>query len=696
MRQPPREQPPREQQRPREQAPREQQRPREQQQPRRRPQQGQQPPQQPRQQPTGGQPAQQARRQPTRQQRRPQQPSGRNYGSSTVLGPPSMDETQIVPTRTADQWARQPTRKVEAPDPPSGPIPGAPLEQQPGAPRTANERRAAARREAALAAAASATKRRAERRGGMLQAAGTSIAKAGGSMAIATLVSRLTGFLQKVLLAAALGIGALNDGFNAANNLPNMLLEFVLGGVLTSVAVPVMVRARKEDPDGGEAYTQRLLTMSIAVLGAATIVCVIAAPLLIKLTVSSGPSSDVARVLAYLLLPEIFFYGLSALFNAILNARDVFGPTAWSSVANNIVAIATLAIYMAMPGKPSLDPASISDPKLLVLGVGTTLGIVVQAFVVVPSLRRSKFRFRWRWGLDSRLSEFGKLALWSIAYVGISQVAVIVLSRVSTTGSPGGLTIYNLSWLLVQLPYAVIGFSLLTAILPRMSRAAADGDTMGVLGDLSFATRMTTVMLGPISAVMTVLGPQVGLAMFSLGQSDPSQAARLGLALTTSAFCLLPYTITMVQMRVFYAMKDSRTPTLIMAIMVLVKIPLFLLCLLLDSDHLIYGVTFVNAFGFVIGAVVGQVWLRRRLGDLDSKPVLITMGKTLFATIWGAAAALLIVKLFHNFGSALSVAWPTLIIGAIVGLAVTLGGMWVLRVAELTPAINRIVRLVKR
>lgn len=596
----------------------------------------------------------------------------------------------MVPARTADQWARQRTEKVRPVEPESG-------RQSPAGPRTADERRAAARRQAAQAAAASATQARAERRHTMLGGVGPSLARAGGSMAIATLVSRLTGFLQKVLLAAALGFGVLNDGFNAANQLPNMLLEFILGGVLTSVAVPVMVRARKEDPDDGEAYTQRLLTMSTVVLVAATVICVAAAPLLINLTISHGPSSSVATVFAYLLLPEILFYGLSALFNAILNSRDVFGPTAWAPVANNLVAILTICLFMLLPGEVTLNPASLSDPKLLVLGLGTTLGIAAQAAVVVPSLLRTRFRFRWRWGFDSRLAEFGRLAVWSIGYVGVSMIATIVLSRVVTKGSPGGLTSYQYSWLLVQLPYGVIGFSLLTAILPRMSRAAASDDTMGVIGDLSFATRMCTVMLGPISAMMTVLGPQVGLALFALGQSTPGEGVRLGLALTSSAFTLLPYTITMVQMRVFYAMKDSRTPTLIMAIMVAVKVPMFYLCLVVfDGQHLAYGIAFVNGFGYVVGAIIGQLWLRRRLGDLDSWPVFLTMGKTLFASIWGAAAAMLIVKLFAQFGGAAAVAWPTLVVGTIIGLAITIGGMWVLRVAELVPAVSRIARLVRR
>jgi putative peptidoglycan lipid II flippase len=592
---------------------------------------------------------------------------------SPLLQPPSAAPYSF-PSRTAEDWANQP--------------------------RSANDRRAEARRQAARRAAHTAAQRRAEQRGSrMLRAVGPSIAKASGSMAIATLISRITGFLSKMLLTTAVGLGVINDAYNVANTLPNMLLEFILGGVLTSVAVPVLVRAQKDDPDGGNEYTQRLITMATVLLVGATVLAVIAAPLLVRILVSGDTATyHVATVLAYLLLPEILFYGLSALFNAVLNARNVFSPTAWAPVLNNVLVIGTLLLYLLMPGQVTLNPASLSDPKLLVLGVGTTLGIVVQAIVVVKPLLRTGFRFRWRWGWDPRLTEFGGLALWMLGYVAVSQLAVIVVGRVATGADPGSYAIYTYSWLLVQLPFGVIGFSLLTAILPRMSRAAAEGDTQGLVDDLSFGTRTVTVLLGPISGLMTVLGPAICVGLFSLGHSSVDGATRMGLALTVSAFGLLPYTVTMVQMRVFYAMKDSRTPTLIMVIMVVVKIPLYYLCAaMLDGDHVVYGLAFVNSLGYVVGAVVGQAWLRGRLGRLDTVAVLVTIGKTALASIWGAGAALLVERGFIALGlSGGARAWPSMILGTIVGLAVLIGVMWLLRVRELKPAMNRITQVVRR
>ena len=120
--------------------------------------------------------------------------------------------------------------------------------------------------------------------------------------------------------------------------------------------------------------------------------------------------------------------------------------------------------------------------------------------------------------------------------------------------------------------------SLLTAIMPRLSRAAADGDTGQLVDDLSLAGRLSTVMLVPMSAVLTVAGSAIGVALFTYGNADVADARRLGDALAFSAFGLLPYALVMLQLRVFYAMKDARTPTLIMIVMTVVKVPLLYLC----------------------------------------------------------------------------------------------------------------------
>jgi putative peptidoglycan lipid II flippase len=326
-----------------------------------------------------------------------------------------------------------------------------------------------------------------------------------------------------------------------------------------------------------------------------------------------------------------------------------------------------------------------------VLGVGVTMGIVVQAIMLVPALLRTGFRFKWRWGIDRRMKEFGGLALWILGYVAVSQLGLTINTRVLTSGDAGGVTIYSNAWLLFQLPYGVIGVSLLTAIMPRLSRNAADGDTRKVVADLSYASRISTVMLVPIAAVMSVIGSSIGIALFSGGQNSAAQAERLGEALAISAFGLLPYALVMLQLRVFYAMKDARTPTLIMIVMTIVKIPLLYLCQALLSDqNIVLGTMMVNSLTFVVGAIMGQVWLWVSLGNLRSKRVL---GVILFTLV--ASAAVFVGGIVPDFGPRIT-AWLKLILQGIVGLGVSFGVLAALKVEELAPATKRFTRLVKR
>lgn len=524
-----------------------------------------------------------------------------------------------------------------------------------------------------------------------------SLAKSSSKMAIASLVSRITGFFWKIMLVWAVGTGVVNDSFNIANTMPNIFFELLLGGVLSSVVVPLLVRSQ-DDKDGGEAYTQRMLTVGLVLLMAGTVAAVIAAPLLTSLYIEPGDkaSPGLTTAFARLLLPEIFFYGVFALLSAILNAKNIFGPTAWAPVMNNIVVIVTLAVFMAMPGEITWDPVRMSDPKLLVLGIGVTLGIVVQGVLLVPPLLRTGFRFRWRWGLDRRMREFGGLALWILGYVAVSQIGLTINTRVLTVGDPGGVTIYSNAWLLFQLPYGVIGVSLLTAIMPRLSRNAADGDTRKVVADLSYASRISTVMLVPIAAVMTLIGEPIGIALFSGGANSAGDASRLGQALAISAFGLLPYALVMLQLRVFYAMKDARTPTLIMVVMTVVKIPLLYLCpVLLDSRQVVLGTMLVNSLTFVVGAIMGQVWLWVSLGNLRSKRVLGVILFTMVASGLGVLAAALAGAVVPDFGVQVT-AWIKVILQGFIGLAVSFGVLAALKVEELAPATKRFTRLVKR
>jgi putative peptidoglycan lipid II flippase len=528
-----------------------------------------------------------------------------------------------------------------------------------------------------------------------------SVAKASGSMAIATIVSRVSGLLSKLMLIAIIGSDVLNDSYQAATTLPTMINELLLGGVLTSVAIPLLVRAEKEDPDGGESYAQWLVTMSTVLLGVGTIVAVACAPLLTSALTSGSEDANPALVtaFAYLVLPGIIFYGMSALIGAILNTKGVFGLPTWAPVLNNVVVIVTLGVYWLMPGQISLNPVEMGSPKLLVLGLGTMAGVALQALVLVPAMKRTGFKFKWRWGWDKRLADFGTLGFWVLLYVGLGLLSMFVLTRVALNGE-GALVAYNYQWLVSQMPYGVLGVSLLTALMPRMSRAAAAKDIDGLVGDLSFGNRMSSIMLMPFSALLTVAGLSIGIGVFSLGASGLDGGTRIGMALALSAFGLVPYAITLLQLRVFYAMKDARTPTLIQAIIVVVRIGLLYAFLAISPpEKLAVGVSIAMSLSFVVGAVVGQVWLRIRLGRLRTGFTLWTVCLTVVASAIGCAVALgasmLVIKLL-GLESPIASAWVEIIAQTVIGLPLSFGLLAAFRVPEMKPAVDKIIRLVRR
>jgi putative peptidoglycan lipid II flippase len=435
-------------------------------------------------------------------------------------------------------------------------------------------------------------------------------------MALATLVSRITGFARIVLLAALLG-AALSSAFTVANQLPNLVAALVLEATFTAIFVPVLARAEQDDADGGAAFVRRLVTLATTLLLGTTLLSVAAAPLLVELMLGRNPqvNAPLTVAFAYLLLPQVIFYGLSSVFMAILNTRNVFGPPAWAPVLNNVVAIATLGAYLAAPGQLSVDPVEMGNAKLLVLGIGTTLGVFAQTAVLVVAIRRHRISLRPLWGIDDRLKRFGAMAAAMVCYVLISQIGLIVTNQIASTAAASGPAIYNYTWLVLMLPYGMIGVTVLTVVMPRLSRNAAADDTGAVLADFSLATRLTMITLIPTVAFMTVGGSAMGSALFAYGHFGDIDAGHLGAAIAMSAFTLLPYSVVLLQLRVFYAREQPWTPIAIIVVITIVKIATSLVAPhLTGNPDLVAGyLGLANGLGFVAGAVAGYFLLRKAL-----------------------------------------------------------------------------------
>jgi putative peptidoglycan lipid II flippase len=521
-----------------------------------------------------------------------------------------------------------------------------------------------------------------------------SILRAAGTMAVASLVSRLTGFLRTVVLTAALGFAAVGNAYTVANTLPNIVYELLLGGVLTSVVVPLLVNAQEKHEDGGVRYTQRLMTLAITGLAALTVLAVLAAPALTWLMGIRDPEQvGLANWLARILLVEIVFYGLGALATAVLNSRQVFGPPAWAPVVNNVVVIATGVLFLLAAGPGELTPLTISAGQVWLLGLGTLLGIAVQAVVLLPLLGRHGVPLRPRWGLrGTGLGEAGTLGLWVIGYVLVSQVGVVVASVVANAaadaGGLGPLAFSNAS-LLFQMPYGIIGVALLTALLPRMSRAAARRDLDGVVADLTLGTRLSATGLLPVTALLMVLGPAVGTVAFGRGNADVQDARGVGIALAVGAFGLLPMAVTLLQLRVFYAMKDARTPTLIQVAMVAVRVPLLLLIpVLVGPEHVVAGMMVATSATYVAGWVVGSVALQRKLGVRSGPDAGRTVARMALVSAVAAVLGWVAVSLAgRSLGDSVPGSLGTVVLGTVVIGSAVVAGAVVVGVPEVRAAL---------
>ncbi|NJC64484.1 murein biosynthesis integral membrane protein MurJ [Planosporangium flavigriseum] len=521
-----------------------------------------------------------------------------------------------------------------------------------------------------------------------------SVARHSATMAVGSIVSRVTGFLRTATIGAAIGAAAVSDDYNLANTLPNMVYELLLGGVLASVIVPLLVRARTTDPDRGEAYAQRLLTLATLFLAAATVAAVAAAPLLTSVMASRASAADqrLITVLAYLLLPEIFFYGVAALLAAILNTRGHFAAPMWTPILNNIVVILTAAVFMLLPaGSDTLTAESITTAQLLVLGVGTTLGIVVQAVGLMPALRKVGFRWKWRWDFRQlHLSELARIGGWMLGYVLVSQVGVIVVLKLAklaaNDGNAAGPAIYLNSFLIFAMAHGVVAVSIMTALMPRMAAAAAEHRYADVADQLSLGTRLSSVILVPATAAYLVLGRPLGVTLFEWGEYTHAQAVDTGWVIAVAGLGLVPFAISQLQLGVFYALPDTKTPALLNVPVVVLRIAVQVVAYFtLSASWAAAGLMFGNGVSFVVAAALGYWLLRRRIGPLGLQRVSATLARlALAATVAAVPAALAAYGLNALLGDGKVGSLVQVIVGGIVLLVGYVVAATTLRVREVT------------
>ncbi|WP_456245923.1 murein biosynthesis integral membrane protein MurJ [Longispora urticae] len=535
-------------------------------------------------------------------------------------------------------------------------------------------------------------------------------------MAVGALVSRLTGFVRTAIIGAAIGAGLVGDAYATASMLPGIVYEVLVGGTIASIVVSLLVRARTQ-PDGGRAYTDRLLTLTTGMFALLAALLTLAAPWISGL-LSDEATPEASRHLVttwtYLTLPAILLYGVFALLTAVLNAHDEFAVPVWAPIANNLALMGTAAAFLLLPGPRELTPESITSAQVAVLGAGTLLSVGCQVVALWPALRRTGWRWRARFDVRrAELASLGRLAGWTLLYLGVSQAGVLVmlkLARVASAQGGPGPAIYNNGYLMLMMGYGIAALPIITALVPRLSRAATDqqpstdqrrpeearhpaedqrrpaedrhpaeGQSLAA-AELSLGGRLIAVVASPVALAFVVLGVPIAVTVFEWGRYTHDQAVSTGIVIAVAGAGLLPYAISQLQTFAFFALADLRTPALLNIPVTLVRVASALLVVhVVPVRWIAAGLMASNALSYLVAAICGAVLLRRRLGPPPTAHARTTVLRLLIPIAVAAGLSAAVVATLP--GDTLSAGAALLLSGTVL-VAVYVGGCFLMRVED--------------
>jgi len=480
-----------------------------------------------------------------------------------------------------------------------------------------------------------------------------SIGRSGAIVASGTLVSRILGFVNALLLYNTIGtVGQSADAFALANQLPNNIYAIIAGGTLTAVIVPAIVRASGH-ADGGERFLNKLVTLGITIFATITIAVTVAAPLVVQLYAQTGgdgsrgfADAQVALTIAfaYWCLPQVFFYAVFAILSEVLNARGVFWPYAWAPVINNLVFATVLLIFRGVFGSVAESTAGDWTPGMIVLlAGGATLGIVIQSLVLVVAWRMARIRFR----LDFRfkgvgLGRFGQLASWTFATVLIGQAAGIVESNVvSLATGDASIATMSLAWLIFILPYSLVTLSIAIPYFTRMSNHASKGDIPALGADLTAALKSVLLLQAYACIAIAVLSPWIA----SLFSSTPSGRAWVAIVLICYLLGLIPQSMYGVLLRGWYSVEDTRTPFFLQLGQVLGYVAMLLVIATFPSDLIAIFSALALSIAVLVQVAVNLAIMKRRIPTIRVGHIMGRLGWYIgsmipaallgAATVWG-------------------------------------------------------------
>jgi putative peptidoglycan lipid II flippase len=481
----------------------------------------------------------------------------------------------------------------------------------------------------------------------------TRLARTSALIGAGTLLSRITGFLR-VSALVALGLGPVTDVYNLANSTPNIVYELLLGGILTATLVPLFVESHeRNDP----VATDAINTIGVVVLVIGTVVGILAAPWIMRAYGVAGHTHHISSAAAAAqrelgtdllrwFMPQMLFYGITALATAMLNARRRFAAAAFAPVLNNVVVIAILLAVGRAATAPPTVRSVLDDPTLvLLLGLGTTAGVVAMTLVLLPAVRRSGARFRWHWEpRHPAVRRLTRLSGWTIGYVIANQVAffvVLVLAYRSNTD----VSIYLAAFTFFQLPHGLLAVSVMTAVGPELASRHQAHDIAGLRVHFTRGLSMILVVMIPAAVGLVVLARPIIRALLDHGDFTNASVGLTADTLQAFAVGLVAFSVYLYVVRTFSSMQDTRSPFLVNVLENAVNIAT---AFAFYEWRGVEGLAWSWTVAYTVGAVVAVTMLRQRMGRVDGRRLVATSARVLAATVPAAAAA---IAIEHALGS---------------------------------------------
>ena len=507
-------------------------------------------------------------------------------------------------------------------------------------------------------------------------------------VAVGTALSRLTGMARLAAMAYALGFDRLADSYNLANTTPNIVYELLLGGVLSATLVPIFIDYRDK---GDEEATSAVVTAVGLALVLLTGLGIILAPVVVKLyslrlpAATAAAQQEVATDLLRMFMPQMLFYGITAIATALLNAHRRFAAPAVTPVLNNLL---VTAIFLALP-RLSDEPLTLQNVRddsgiLLLLGLGTTAGIAAMALPLLAAVRRAGVRLRPVFKLrHPAVRKVLRLSGWTAGYVAVNQIALWLI-LVMANGTKGGVSVYQGAYIFFQLPHGLVAVSLMTTLSPELAETATRNDFTEFRRNFALGLRLMTLSILPAAAGLALLADPVVSLLLQRGALTAGQAHVTADCVALFALGLLPFSLYLYALRGFYSVHDTRTPFVLNCWENLINVAV---AIALYPWFGVQGLAVSFSVAYAVAAVMALRSLSRRAGGLG-------LGLRSRQVLARTAVAVLVMTLAVRLAVVALPGRPADVVesavGVLVGVIVYAGALSVMRVREMAEMVRRL------